>query len=166
MIGLGCRELASALNCSRDRAAKALRELDDSGLARPLTGGVWRGKKATEWRLSFYRCDKTGELPIHNWPARSQSDCEDAKDRIAGHKPSLSPSHGTQAPKNITTRNAHSPATRPHIDIYQGDTEFFTGSEEVTQRPSDKRIERASNNFGRAAERMATNKAPQRDPNA
>jgi hypothetical protein len=26
MIGLGCRELADALNCSRDRAAKALRE--------------------------------------------------------------------------------------------------------------------------------------------
>jgi hypothetical protein len=47
MIGLGCRELADELGCARDTAAKALIELDNAGLARPLTHGVWRGKKAT-----------------------------------------------------------------------------------------------------------------------
>ncbi len=123
MIGLGCRELADELNCSRDRAAKSLRELDDSGLARPLTGGAWRGKKATEWRLNFYRCDKTGELPIHNWPTRSQSVCEDAKDRAAGHKRSLSPFGRTQEPKNPISEIPASPSGRTHIDIYQGGTE-------------------------------------------
>ena len=39
MIGLGCRELAEELNCSRDTAAKALRELDDSGLVATSDGG-------------------------------------------------------------------------------------------------------------------------------
>lgn len=86
MIGLGCRELADALNCSRDTAARALRELDDCGMARPTTGGVWRGKRATEWRLTFYRCDKTGELPVLNWPHR-QPVGKDTKVRVEGHKP-------------------------------------------------------------------------------
>jgi len=162
MSGLGCRQLADALHCSRDRAAKALREVDDSGLATPLTGGIWRGKKATEWRLNFYRCDKTGELPILNWPALSQSVWKDAKDRVAGHKHSPSPSPRTQKLKTPTSRNAHSPSARTHIDIYQGDTESVTRSEGATQRPSDRPLEQASNNFARlddprvvAAERMA-----------
>jgi hypothetical protein len=72
MIGLGCRELSEALKCSKDTAAQALRELDDSRLAQARTAGVWRGKRATEWWISFYRCDKTGELPNKSWPPRSQ----------------------------------------------------------------------------------------------
>jgi hypothetical protein len=99
MIGLGCRELAEALNCSRDTAAKALRELDDSGLARPLTSGAWRGKRATEWRLTFLRCDKTGEFPVSNWTPHSQSVWKDAKVRVPGRKRSLSPCNRTQGPK-------------------------------------------------------------------
>ena len=78
MIGLGCRELSEALKCSRDTANRALTELDDAGLVRPTTVGVWRGKRATEWRLTFYRCDKTGDLPNKSWPAYSQSDQKDA----------------------------------------------------------------------------------------
>jgi hypothetical protein len=72
MIGLGVRELAKALKCSQGRASKALRELDDAGIARPITGGLWKGKRATEWRLSFHRCDKTGALPIKSWPVRQE----------------------------------------------------------------------------------------------
>ena len=68
MIGLGVRELAKALRCSQGTACNALRELDDLGLARSTTGGMWRGKRATEWRLTFHRCDKTGALPIKSWP--------------------------------------------------------------------------------------------------
>src|SRR5262245_14982003 len=100
MIGLGCRELSEALKCSRDRAAKALRSVDDSGLAHPLTAGFWRGKRATEWRLTFYRCDKTGELPKSNWEPRSQSARKDTKVRVEGHKASVSPPGRTQEPKN------------------------------------------------------------------
>jgi hypothetical protein len=123
MIGLGCRELSEALNCSRDRAWKALIELDDSGLVRPLTGGVWRGKKATEWQLTFYRCDKTGELPVLNWDHRSQSVQKDAKVRVEGHKASLSPRGRTQEAKNSMNGSAGSPSGRTHIDIYQEGTD-------------------------------------------
>ena len=63
MIGLGVRELAYELRCSQNAAGRALRELDDAKLAHPVTVGVWRGRRATEWRLTFHRCDKTGELP-------------------------------------------------------------------------------------------------------
>jgi hypothetical protein len=118
MIGLGCRELSEALNCSRDRAWKALSELDESGLARPLTGGVWRGKRATEWRLTFYRCDKTGDLPVLNWEPRSQSVWKDTKVRVEGHKEPLSPYRRTQEPKSSINEIALSPSGRTHIDIY------------------------------------------------
>jgi len=127
MIGLGCRELANALRCSRDRAAKALRELDDSGLARPLTAGVWRGKRATEWRLTFYRCDKTGELPILSWEACSQSARKDAKVRVLGQKACFSPSARTQEPKSSMNDYSVSPPNMTHIDIYQGGRDLVTG---------------------------------------
>jgi hypothetical protein len=120
MIGLGCRELAGAIRCSRDRAAKALRDLDDSGLAQPLTAGVWRGKRATEWRLTFFPCHKTGELPKLNWEPRSQSARKDTKVRVEGHKAHLSPSGRTQEPKSSMNVIPLSPRGRTHIDIYQG----------------------------------------------
>jgi hypothetical protein len=136
MIGLGCRELAEEMRCSRDTAARALRELDDSGLARPLTPGVWRGKRATEWRLTFYRCDKTGELPVNNWPARSQSDIKDAKVRVGGQKSPLRPATRTQKPKNSMNDLAPNPNQVTHIDMYQGDRTV----DKETVRPWSERI--------------------------
>ena len=147
MIGLGCRELAEELGCVRDTAAKALIELDDSGLALPLTHGVWRGKKATEWRLTFFRCDKTGELPKLNWEPRSQSARKDAKVRVVGHKASLSPFDRTQEPKNPMNEFALSPSGRTHIDIYQGDTVSVTGTEGATLTPTAEPLEQLSTNF-------------------
>jgi hypothetical protein len=129
MIGLGCRELADALRCSRDRAAKALRELDDSGLARPLTGGVWRGRKATEWRLTFKRCDKTGDLPILNWLPHVKSVKKDAKVRPDGLRPTPSPFRRTREPKNSMEKKTLSPPARPHIDIYQGGVDLALRTE-------------------------------------
>ena len=152
MIGLGCRELAEELNCARDTAAKALRELDDSGLVQPLTAGMWRGKKATEWRITFFRCDKTGELPILNWEPSSQSVSQDAKVRVVGRKRSLSPSGRTQEPKSSMNENPLSQFGRTHIDIYQGDTNLVSGTEVDAEQPSDE----ASNNFGPPDERIVS----------
>jgi hypothetical protein len=84
MIGLGVRELADALHCSLDTARRALTELDDAKLAHPITGGHWKGKRATEWRLTFYRCDKTGELPVLNWKPRQAYGERDTKVRARG----------------------------------------------------------------------------------
>src|SRR6478735_6879930 len=61
-IGLGVREAKYELGMCMGSISNAMRELDDSGLARPTSVGAWRGKQATEWRLMFLRCDKTGEL--------------------------------------------------------------------------------------------------------
>lgn len=72
MIGLGVRELADELQCSHGTAVNAFRELDDAGLAHPVTLGRYPGKRATEWRLTFKRCDATGELPILNWQSRPE----------------------------------------------------------------------------------------------
>jgi hypothetical protein len=135
MIGLGCRELSEALKCSRDTANRALTELDDAGLVRPTTVGVWRGKRATEWRLTFYRCDKTGDLPNKSWPAYSQSDQRDAKVRPQGRKASLSPTRRTHCRKNSINENALSPTTRTHIDIYHVDTNLSTGTLPPTPDP-------------------------------
>jgi hypothetical protein len=117
MIGLGARELAAELKCGKDAAARALRELDDSGLARPTTPGVWRGKRATEWRLTFYPCDKTGEPPILNWAPRTSVRLEGHKVRLEGRKTLLSPSGGTQETKNPMNGKPLSPSGRTHIDI-------------------------------------------------
>ena len=70
MIGLGVRELADELGCSKDTASRALHSLDDAGLAHPTKMGAWRGKKATEWRLTFYFCDQTHEPAVTNWPSK------------------------------------------------------------------------------------------------
>ncbi|ODR98065.1 hypothetical protein AUC68_11235 [Methyloceanibacter methanicus] len=81
MIGLGVRELAYELGCTKDTASRAMRELDDAGLVVPMKVGVWRGRRATEWRLTFHRCDVSGDLPNQNFPQResmSQSDEKDA----------------------------------------------------------------------------------------
>jgi hypothetical protein len=67
MIVLGVREIKYELRCSDGTACSAMRELDDAGLARPLTPGAWRGKQASEWRLMWRRCDKTGDLPRTQW---------------------------------------------------------------------------------------------------
>jgi hypothetical protein len=70
MIVLGVREAAYELGSHQTTAGRAGRELDDAGLARPTQIGAWRGKHATEWRLMWRRCDKTGELPRSNWQER------------------------------------------------------------------------------------------------
>lgn len=63
MIALGRREIEYELHCGAATACRAMSELDDSGLARPLTPGAWRCRYASEWRLMWLRCDKTGDLP-------------------------------------------------------------------------------------------------------
>lgn len=66
-IGLGQREAAYELGCGRPTVSRAMRELDDAGLAMPMKPGNWRGT-AGEWRLTWIVCHKTGELPERNWP--------------------------------------------------------------------------------------------------
>jgi DNA-binding transcriptional MocR family regulator len=116
MIGLGVRTLADELRCSHATASRALKELDDAGLARPQTVGVRRGKRATEWRVAFYRCDASGELPNKSWPARFQSHLESGKVSPRKRHDALSFTAKTQMPKNPINENALSLTREAHID--------------------------------------------------
>jgi hypothetical protein len=121
MIGLGVRELAYELGCSKDSAAKALNELDDAKLAHPTKVGAWRGKKATEWRLTFLRCDLTGELPVRKWEQRkplSQSATRDTKVREQGHRDIQRPAVRTQKRNSSMNGSAVSTAGGTHIDSH------------------------------------------------
>ena len=109
MIGLGVREAAYELDCSQSTVSKAMRELDDSGLARPLTPGVWRGKRATEWRLMWLRCEKTGDLPVSNWEQRDpHSEFAHSTHKFAwwSTRRSLSSSGGAQTPNSSMNDSA------------------------------------------------------------
>lgn len=64
-IGLGERELAAELNTGRETARRALSELIEKGFVTKtkLSGFNVKHRAATEWRLTEYLCDLTGELP-------------------------------------------------------------------------------------------------------
>jgi hypothetical protein len=148
LIVLGCRELAEALGCgSKNTAAKAMRALDDSGLARIMKPGAWRGKQATEWRLMFYRCDKTGDLPVLNWPPH-QSSLGDTKVLLVGHKPPLSPRGGTQKPKNSMVANGTSPPGGTHIDIYHTPDSSDAHSQQASESAEPCEAQRTSEPVG------------------
>jgi hypothetical protein len=70
MIALGVREAAYEIGCGKSAISDAARELDDADLARPTQLGAWRGKHATEWRLTWRVCNKTGQFPRNQWQER------------------------------------------------------------------------------------------------
>ena len=126
MIGLGVRELAAHLHCSQRGACTFLHELDDAKLAHPVTVGAWRGKRATEWRLTFYRCDKTGELPTTQWEQwEAPSECTSESAKVHPRKRRELPSAPVKAHRAKNSMNAFSPSApvKAHIHIYQGDGE-------------------------------------------
>lgn len=63
-IGLGCRELAKSLQSSKDTARRSLDNLVEKGFAvkSKASGFNVKSRTSTEWRLTEYNCDVTGEL--------------------------------------------------------------------------------------------------------
>jgi hypothetical protein len=96
-IGLGCRELAEALGTSKMTALRALDSLMEKGfLAKAKASGFnVKHRAATEWRLTEYTCDVTGELPTKEfmrWGA-------DEKNTVSPEGHTVSP-EGQSAPGN------------------------------------------------------------------
>jgi hypothetical protein len=142
MIAMSCRDGADALRCSRGAAANALRELDDAGLVRPVTGGVWRGKRATEWRLTFYRCDKTGELPVTSWKEHAKCPpgwTQDAsKVHRGGRKQAKCPSGRTHRRNSSMNGSAKCPPGWTNIDIYhEHETDECREAEDLSHEGDD-----------------------------
>jgi hypothetical protein len=125
MIGLGVREAKYELRCSHGTVVNAMREIDDAGLAYPAKLGSRLGKKATEWRLTFLRCDLTGDSPRTEWEQRPRF-CEvshgNAKGQPEEHsgqmRSATKPQNGNSSMNDPSVRSA----TVTHIDIYQGTT--------------------------------------------
>jgi hypothetical protein len=113
-ITLSVRELAYELNSSKDTASRALIELDDANLARPVEIGRFKGRKATTWRLTFIGCDPAlGQpLPILNWKQRAQfaSDLEDTTVRSGGHQHGSRPISGTRKRKSSMNGSGMGPS--------------------------------------------------------
>lgn len=135
MIGLGVRELAKALKCSQGRASQALRELDDAGIARPITGGLWRGKRATEWQLTFHRCDKTNALPNKSWPARREFTSASTKVHQQEHKATECSLAEAHEPKTSMSRLTKCSSGDTHIDICHRERVSGTSMPQDRRRP-------------------------------
>jgi hypothetical protein len=157
-IGLGAREAAYELGCSHGTIINAMREIDDAGLARPTKLGSRLGKKATEWRLTFLRCDKTGELPINEWkqrPPHHEVSQENTKGQPGKHRLPVRSARETQEPNSSMNGPEVRSARVTHIDIYQGPggtveltQEGVTLAESLSEAESN---QEASNNVGLSA---------------
>ncbi len=70
-IAISARTLAERLPISRATATRALEELAEKGFIEAVRQGGFNMKsgvrRATEWRLTCYRCDVTGERPNRNF---------------------------------------------------------------------------------------------------
>ncbi|WP_155889435.1 GntR family transcriptional regulator [Cucumibacter marinus] len=68
-IGLGCREAAKALGVGVNTASRAFQDLDQHGFIKRSQGGYFSslGSKASEWRLTEHRDDKTGHAATRDF---------------------------------------------------------------------------------------------------
>jgi hypothetical protein len=91
-LGLSCRQAAARLQCSKDTAAKAFKELLQRGLVERVAKGRFTDKTqplASVWRLPWRHCDRTGAVASHayrKWAANEnyRSDLRDATVRREG----------------------------------------------------------------------------------
>ena len=68
-IALSARRLASRMPCDKSTASRALRELEDAGFIETMKLGTFARKDhlASEYRLTNFKCDVTGDLPGKKW---------------------------------------------------------------------------------------------------
>ena len=122
LICLGVREVMYELGSGSATVCRAMQEVDDAGLARPTKVGAWRGKQATEWRLMWIRCEKTGDLPVKQWQRRepySEFRSRSTKGPLQKHR------EGLRSAREAQKRNSSMNGSRPrsageaHVDMYQ-----------------------------------------------
>jgi hypothetical protein len=77
-LGLSIRRASERCNIARGTAARALVELQERGFIECMTKGAFSRKAphASEWRLTWWGCDVTGELPskkFMSWAAKNKT---------------------------------------------------------------------------------------------
>ena len=74
-IGLSVRQAAEAIQASRATAARALVHLQERGFIVATTRGRFKFKRhATEWRLTEFKCDLTGQPASRDFEAWTTAD--------------------------------------------------------------------------------------------
>ena len=126
-LGMSVRRLAEQLPCAINSATRALTELELAGFAEPVTIGTFsrRDRMATEYRLTNYRCDRTGMPPTK---AYSPNKRWKGKVTVANFDSTVSNFDTPPRPNGPTVSNIATvtPFQRPatvsntdtHIDIY------------------------------------------------
>ena len=109
-ILLGVREAAYELGCCQGTISNAARELDDADLARPTQVGAWRGRQATEWRLTWKVCNKTGQLPRIQWQERKRYH------QLLLPKPKKEPLSDAERAKRYRQRKTDTVTSRVHYE--------------------------------------------------
>lgn len=118
-IGLGCRELADEINMSRNTADRALDVLAEKGFIVKSKASAFnvKNRAVTEWRLTEYKCDVTGELAskeFMRWepakkpqshPRDTQSHPRDTPLPKMGEMIGHSVTHGTVRPKSPVSQS-------------------------------------------------------------
>ena len=67
-IGLSVRQAARAIQVSRATASRSMARLEERGFIVAMTKGRFKLKRhATEWRLTEFRCDVTGQSPSRDF---------------------------------------------------------------------------------------------------
>lgn len=105
-LGLGVRRAADLANVNKDTAGKALHVLEERGFIEmaaadqyirlPGEGGL---RRATEWRLTLWKCDRTGAKPskaFTKWTDQKTKPCPSVSDRT-------SPKAGQAPPDSIVS---------------------------------------------------------------
>lgn len=128
-IGLGCRELAEELGAkSPNTASISLANLEAKGFikrAKP-SGFSRKDRTATEWRLTEYPCDVTGELPTKDFmrwehEKKQQSYQEDTQSYQKDSEASETVLKLSDSPTGRTVK-----PNSPQAQSYQKDTYRYT----------------------------------------
>jgi hypothetical protein len=144
LIALSVRTVADELSCSQATAQRALRELDDSKLAWPMKVGAWRGRRATEWRIAFYRCDASGDLPVTMWRPRSEVHQESAKGSPEKRKRAPRFIQKAQEPKNPYSNRPLRFTTKALIDSNHTGRKLSAHPEQASESAEPCEAQRAS----------------------
>jgi DNA-binding MarR family transcriptional regulator len=123
-IALGVRTLAQELNCSRATAARALIELEDAGFIETAKlGSFTRKRMASEYRLTTFRCDLTGELPSKKFMRRQAQPTVSPRAPIVSpesHSPQNNSLQSHQRAYRADLAEAHSLTGETLIESHQG----------------------------------------------
>jgi hypothetical protein len=105
-LAMSARRLASLIPCNKDTAAKVLREIEDAGFIDTIKIGKFTRKqgerRASEYRLTCFRCDVTGDPPSRRFNPKIRWE---ACDRPTGRDRSVRPVQTDSVSDQATVRS-------------------------------------------------------------